>query len=69
MKNMPNISFRNSDYNTVKRAFLQIKSANMHSPPTPRAIIPDARPLGTFENQDGHHKRWDALYLYDLTEK
>ena len=21
-------------------------------PPSPRAIIPDARPLGTFENQD-----------------
>ena len=57
MKNMPNISFRNSDYNTVKRTFFQIKSATMHSPPSPRAIIPDARSLGTFENQDGHHKR------------
>ena len=24
-------------------------------PPPPRAVIPDARPLGTFENQDGRH--------------
>ena len=24
-------------------------------PPSPRAIIPDARPLGTFENQDGRY--------------
>ena len=24
------------------------------SPPPPRAIIPNARPLGTFESQDGH---------------
>ena len=24
-------------------------------PPSPRAIIPDAHPLGTFENQDGRH--------------
>ena len=24
-------------------------------PPPPGAIIPDARPLGTFENQDGRH--------------
>ena len=24
-------------------------------PPPPRAIIPDARPLGTFENQDDRH--------------
>ena len=24
-------------------------------PPYPRAIIPDARPLATFENQDGRH--------------
>ena len=23
-------------------------------PPPPQTIIPDARPLGTFENQDGH---------------
>ena len=26
-----------------------------NSPPLPRAIIPDARPLGTSENQDGRH--------------
>ena len=25
------------------------------SPPPPRDIIPDARPLGIFENQDGRH--------------
>ena len=25
------------------------------SPPPPRAIIADAHPLGTFENQDGRH--------------
>ena len=25
------------------------------SPPPPTAIIPDAGPLGTFENQDGRH--------------
>ena len=25
------------------------------SPPPPRTIIPDARPLGTFENQDTRH--------------
>ena len=51
------ISFRNSDYNTVKRTFFQIKSrsANIQRPPSPRAIIPDARPLGTFENQGGAH--------------
>ena len=24
-------------------------------PPPPRAIIPDARPLGTSKNQDGRH--------------
>ena len=31
-------------------------SEKIFSPsPPPTAIIPDARPLGTFENQDGHH--------------
>ena len=39
------------------------KRENFSRPPPPRAIIPDARPLGTFENQD------DALYLNDLTKK
>ena len=28
---------------------------NFSLPPHSTAIIPDARPLGTFENQDGHH--------------
>ena len=37
--------------------------------PPPRAIIPDARPHGTFENQDDRHYWEDVLYLDDLTEK
>ena len=31
------------------------KEKNFSLPPSPTAIIPDARPLGTFENQDGQH--------------
>ena len=38
------------------------------SPPPPRAINPDARPLGTFENQDTRYGT-DAVYLNDLTKK
>ena len=33
------------------------------------AIIPHARPLATFENQDTRHGIKDAVYLNDLTKK
>ena len=37
------------------------------SPPPVRAIIPDARPLGTFENQDTRDgKTW---YIYTISQK
>ena len=36
-------------------------------PPPPRGIIPDARPLGTFENQDTRDGK--TRYLNDLTKK
>ena len=34
------------------RAVLMLLQSLYFSPPPPRAIIPEARPLGTFENQD-----------------
>ena len=34
---------------------LLLQSLYFSCPPSPTAIIPDACPLGTFENQDGHH--------------
>ena len=36
-------------------------------PPPPPAIIPDARPFGTFENQDTRDGK--TRYLNDLTKK
>ena len=47
----------------TQTAVMLLQSLYFSRPPPPRAIIPDARPLGTFENQD------DALYLNDLTKK
>ena len=36
-------------------AVMLLQSFYISRPPPPRAIIPDVRPLGTFENQDGRH--------------
>ena len=36
-------------------AVMLLQSLYFSHPPLPTAIIPDARPLGTFENQDGRH--------------
>ena len=33
----------------------EARKIDFSRPPPPRAIIPDARPLGTFENHDGRH--------------
>ena len=41
----------------TRAAEMLLQSLYFSRPPPPRAtcIIPDARPLGTFENQDGRH--------------
>ena len=39
----------------TQAAVMLIQSLYFSRPPPPTAIIPDARSLGTFENQDGHH--------------
>ena len=39
----------------TQTAVMLLQSLYLSRPPPPRAIIPDARPIGTFENQDGHH--------------
>ena len=39
----------------TQAAVLLLQSLYFSRPPRTRAIIPDTRPLGTFENQDGHH--------------
>ena len=41
----------------TRAAVMLLQSLYFSRPPPPRAtcIIPDARPLGTFENQDGRH--------------
>ena len=40
---------------TNQKLALLVQCAPWTRPPPPRAIIPNALPLGTFENQDGHH--------------
>ena len=37
----------------MRAAVMLLQSLYFSRPPPPRAIIPDACPLGTFENQDG----------------
>ena len=37
---------------SMRAAVLLLQSLYFSPPPSPRAIIRDARPLGTFENQD-----------------
>ena len=41
----------------ARTAVILLQSLYFSHPPSPRAIIPDARPLGTYalENHDGHH--------------
>ena len=39
----------------TQTAVMLLQSLYLSRPPPPRAIIPDARPIGTFENQDGRH--------------
>ena len=38
-------------------AVMLVQSLYFSRPPPTRAIIPNTRPLSTFENQDGHHLR------------
>ena len=38
----------------TRAAVMLLQSLYFYRPPPPTAIIPDARPLGTFENQDTH---------------
>ena len=38
----------------TRAAVMLLQSLYFSAPPPPPAIIPDARPLGTFENQDTH---------------
>ena len=39
----------------TRAAVMLLQSLYFSRPPPPTAIIPDARPLGTIENQDGLH--------------
>ena len=39
----------------TQAAVMLLQSLYFSRPPPPTAIIPEARPLGTFENQDGCH--------------
>ena len=39
----------------TQAAVMLLQSLYFSHPPPPTAIIPEARPLGTFENQDGCH--------------
>ena len=39
----------------TRTAVMLLQSLYFCRPPPPKAIIPDARPLSTFENQDGRH--------------
>ena len=39
----------------MQAAVMLLQSLYFSRPPPPTAIIPEARPLGTFENQDGFH--------------
>ena len=41
----------------TQSAVMLLQSFYFYRPPPPRAIIHDASPLGTFENQDGRHSR------------
>ena len=39
----------------TQAAVMLLQSLYFSRPPPPTAIIPEAHPLGTFENQDGFH--------------
>ena len=54
----------------TRAAVMLLQSLYFSRPhPLPRAIIPDACPLGTFENQDTRDGKTQYLYLNDLTTK
>ena len=39
----------------TRAAVMLLQSLHFSRPPPPRATIPEARPPGTFENEDGRH--------------
>ena len=53
----------------TQAAVMLLQSLYFSRPPPPRAIIPDARPLGTFENQDGRYTDGKTRYISTISRK